>query len=458
MARDLQIKITTGTGDVSFALDGGWSWRQAPVYKEAANPPELEEIREEWTITGIVRSSTGTAEQGWDDFNAARDKLLGRGTSKATKVEIIRDPEGTPVTELTLGPPTYERFIVEEVTGGEWSDAPAASFRVVFPLTIRISAVRLAVDPATGLPGDANGITSWEQEVSVAYAAGLKSMSWSTSIETQEGVDALAKAKALAYIPASAVGSSYSYVSGNGDEAIEYDILDADEVTGRTPTRVRALSAIQEHGVTIGGTGPGTAPDRVLLEDITNTTADEVLRQRVAKAEGPGRESWVRSHKPTWAQDEEIRDDRSGRIYQVTWTGREASTRDVEDFWILRGELTGGNQVISFEPVSGGLPPVQFVGPLHPYRLSVSIMVEKRGAEGKASELVFPPVLRAPWILSRQESSEGEPYLSERGATAEADKWSRDARLVYYCTRTPKGSPLASLRERKKEAVESYFL
>lgn len=460
MAQDLQVKITTGAGDaVTFDLEGRWSWSQEPVYRDNANPPTLSEIRERWRIEGaLLRSSDGSSATGWDEFLAAKAKWERSGSQAPTKLEVIRDPSAAaPVTELTLGPPTYQEFRIESVEGSPSDLAPSASFRTLFPVSLVVSAVRVYADTT--------GIVNWEQEVAASYTNGLKTLEWVTTISTAEGVNALEKAEAYAVIPIASVGSSYAYQT-NSDSGIEYAILDADEQSGRTPTRVRARSAIRQFAVNVGATSAGTSPDVVFLEDTETTTQGEKRKTRTARAEGPGAKIWARAQKPTWASDEELRHDKSNRIYQATWSttetdtgggGREEEAGGGGAVWLIRGDVTGGHQAISFEAVSGGLAPVEFRGPLMPWTLTVSIQAERVGGTGKASELKFPPVLPGPWILDLNASSETDPYITTRGATPEQDRYRRDARLVYRCATKPKSFPVASIREQKKAAVESYF-
>jgi len=453
MAQDLQIKITTASAaTITFAVEGDWTWAQEARYKEAANPPELEELREVWEVSGaLLRSSDGTQATGWDEFQALKANYETRD-APIIRVEVIRDPDGTPVSELTLGPAVYEQFKLESVSGAPSTLAPSASYRTLFPVSFRFSAVRKFAD--------ANGITGWEQSVSVTYANALKTLAWDTFITTAEGTSALTKAKLYGAIPLASLGSSFTYTEGNGDDGVDYTILDADEENSRTPTQVRARSSIRQWGVTVGATAAGSSPDTVHLEDGTRTTADEFQRTRTARAEGAGAKAWVVSQKPTWAQEEDTVHDRANQVYSATWTSSEASTkRDAEDFWAIQGEISGGHQALSLEPISGNFPPVRFDGPRLPWALSVAVTVTRRGGTGLLSELKLPPLLGDPWALDYSASSESEPYLAERGATADADRWTRTAKLVYRAaTVKPKSDPITGLRARKSEAVESYWL
>lgn len=453
MAQDLQIQITTASAaTITFAVEGEWTWAQEARYKEAADPPQLEELREVWEVSGaLLRSSDGTAATGWSEFQALRAKYETRD-APIVKVEVIRDPSGTPTSELTLGPSAYEAFKLESASGAPSSVAASSSYRTLFPVSFRFSARRVFAD--------SNGITGWEQSVSVTYANALKTLSWDTFITTAEGTSALDKARLYGAIPLASLGSSFSYTEGNGDDGIDFTILDADEQNSRTPCQVRARSTIRQWGVSVGATAAGSSPDTVHLEDATRTTADEFQRTRSARAEGAGAKAWVVAQKPTWAQDEETVHDRANQVYSATWHSSEASTkRDTEDLWTIQGEISGGFQALSFEPVSGNFPPVRFDGPRLPWALSVSVTVTRRGGTGLMSELKLPPLLGEPWALDYAASSESEPFLEERGATPAGDRWTRTAKLVYRAASVkPKSDPIAGLRARKAQAVESYWL
>ena len=457
MAHDLQVRLYTGAGDyIAIGVLGSWSWRQEMVYRETASAsPELSELVETWTVDGLFRSSDGTAATGWTEYKALRARWMVSGATQPERMEIVRDPDAaSPVVELTLGPPDYEEFRLEDLSGAPWTEAPAASFRQVFPISLSVSAVRKFASSAAALAD----VVAWEQSVTTSYTGGggLKELTWSTDITSKEGTDAIALAQSYAAIPLSAIGANYSIVT-NGPHGVDVEVLDANETLGRTATQVRAVSAIREHGVGIGLSGYGSSPDDVGLECSDNVQGSERVRTTAASATGPGARTWCEQHKPTWAQDEERSEDKAGRGYRIAWTARtQSDKRDIADFWKMRIDLSGGARQVSFEPVSGGLP-IMFTGARTPYQAALSVVVERRGGYGTRASLPFPPLLPSPWVLIENESTESEPELTEAGTTDEADKWARSASLVYRSASKPPGEPLKYLRENAARRVESYL-
>src|SRR5690606_30481287 len=134
--------------------------------------------------------------------------------------------------------------------------------------------------------------------VRLSFSGGLSRIEWETTITTREGVSAIEKANEFAALDVSNFGSNFWYVTGAGGHGIDYEATDADELSGRTPTIVRALSVLQESGVDLGTSGPeGSITDPVYSVN-TRTTATEVVTTYTAEARGANAEAWVLSKQP----------------------------------------------------------------------------------------------------------------------------------------------------------------
>src|SRR5690606_36572537 len=111
--------------------------RLEPVWKEASDPPEVVEIREVWEVPGArLVASDGDPATFWREWAAFLARLRVRGAGFPVWVRLIRDPAGAAEVVWSLGPPTHERFRIEQVSAKTDELAPAATWRVLVPVTL----------------------------------------------------------------------------------------------------------------------------------------------------------------------------------------------------------------------------------------------------------------------------------------------------------------------------------
>lgn len=447
-AKRLRLEIVSGT-TFTFDVEGVIEPRLEPEWKDAANPPQLERVRVVWTVTR-ARIVAVDADALWDAWAAFLARLQTRQpTAPPTSVRIVRDPGGANETVQTLGPATYQEFRWEGVTGEGTDDgSPAASWNVVAPVTLSFSAV-LAL-------ADTDGIVGWRQVVRSTYDdAGLHNLEWETEVTTAEGTDARTKAETFAAIPFSSLGSGYSYLT-NGPTGVDLETLDADENNARTPTRVRAVSRVALRGVDVGTTGPGTAPTTVAYAVTTERSAKGTSTIYEASAQGPNYLSWVLGRRPGGALAEDsVTDSRGDKRATGRWVRKTLDATAVQR--TVRIQVRGGYPDFEFAPIAGGYAPVEFVGAVLAWEVTVAVEVEVSGGDGSRATLPFPGLLPDPLRLDYAASQEdAEPWISEQAKEESQATYKRTAQLVYRsATRPPSdlGAQLAAA-----QPVGSYYL
>lgn len=460
-SKRLELQIQ-GSTNFTFDVEGAWfpSWQ--PVYKEAANPPEIVEMRQVWEFRDCkIRGET--TEALWDSLLAFIARLETRA-SHPTYVRLVRDPSSANVTELTLGSGGgHEKLGFEVVDGGLDNLVPDASYNTTATFTLRVSATKKFADATTGIVG-------WEQEVETRYENGLRVLEWRTTITTAEGTSAVTKAQTYAAIPTSALGGNHLYETGNDSSASGIDVVytDADEQNSRTPTVCVAVSRIREVGIGVTNNGPGDAPDSVSKVVTVRTTSDEITTTTIASASGGGDSvayNWVVGQAPsTWAEKEITKDD-ALHTAVGTWVQRKA--KDSSSSASVAGptkstievEITGGAPAEQWIPRPNGLPPYRAAnGAFQPWTATVTLTVERLGGNGSRDELAFPGEVSVSdgWFLDRNSSSETEPVIAERGADSDQHKWLRKARLVYRRGSEPPVTVL-DLLNRSQSQVKSYL-
>lgn len=447
----LQLEIQGAPDHFRFDVPGPLEPRLEPVWKEASDPLEVVEVREVWEIPGArLVASDGDPATFWREWTAFLARLRVRGAGFPVWVRLIRDPAGAAEVVWSLGPPTHERFRIEQVSAKTDELAPAATWRVLVPVTLVVSAIQRFADP--------NGIVGWDQETSSRHdAGGLHVLEWRTRITTREGTSAVEKARRFGRIDQAPFGGSYTYDT-NGPDGVEVVSTDADEANQRVPTSCVAVCRLKQWGVHVGTTGPGTSPTEVGYSTRTKVEKDERQTTYRATARGPGALAWVEGRRPTGpVESSEVFHEEATRYAEATWIVKEhAPVRPEGMRWQIQVEISGGHAAFDFEPVVGGFEPVLFEGALLPWRLTVSIKGTKRGGEGKKDELKLPALLPDPWLLDREASREKEPYVAEFGAEPAAHLWAREATLAYFSARRPTESPLKQLQDG--QPVESYYL
>jgi hypothetical protein len=464
-AKELEFRFTTEASVVhKFTFEGGWDFEFDPVYRSENSDTGsklVEEIRHRWDISGKLVTPDGTDGKGWDTFLAFVNGITGAGGDPVAKVELVRDPDGEAVVELTLDEANdYYDLRVDLVTSDKPAEVPPkAIWQTVFPLTVTVSARKIGGAIAPGEP------VTWEQTLNETYRNGLRRLESVVIMTTREGTNAATLARTLASLPIP--GPTYSYKTGNTVDAngVDVESLDADtrQDPDRIPTRVIATSVIEQNGLSVGnlaGGGAGIAPDEVFWEDqqLTIKADGKVQRTRNVAASGPNAKAWCLDQKPSWAVDEFRRELRASSGWAYTWTAEEADVGSQGGLTTaLIGELSGGGQVFSYEPVAGGFPPVRFDGPFTLWRFSLTVLVTRQGSSGLNSDLPLPPLLPAPWSLDREASGEGEPVKQEPGKQDSESEWTREARLSYVSPAEPDTPPVKWLRDQTK-TVDSYLL
>lgn len=415
----LTLEIQGDSGNFTFDVQGEFLPRMIPEFTDNTNPPEVTSIRTVWEFRqALIRSSDGTVETLWDEWLAFLARLRTRGSSYPTYAKVVR----AGVDEWTLGPSTYEDFRIEVVEGETWEDFPGATWQMVVPVTLLISGVEKFADPTTG-------IVNFDQEVTYSHDNGLTRIRWETQIETKEGTDAVAKAKTYGLIPIANLGETYSFVT-NGDDGIDWLILDADETNSRTPTLVRATCVVQQFGVSVGTTSAGTSPSRVSWMIKDTVEKRQQVRTYEATAEGPGAMAWclLQGTNNSLGQPTEKEEEFAQRFARCMWEVR--SEADSEKFSLIKVEVSGGKKRITFEEVDGGFAPLKFVGAVMPTQVVVNLEVRNTGDPGA---LDFPGILPEPYVLIPQSTTETEAYRepTQVGRDDQVDVWMRTATIVY---------------------------
>lgn len=456
MARDLAFQITDGTNTYQFAIDGEFNpdpdrheYRSAP---DVNGRPVLIRTVKRWRIerARIVGSSTANA---WSLLSTFLGHLEDRGTTPLTAASIIADPDGTPSTLYTLGPSTFQRFqIVDVGYPPEVRELAPARWRTVIPISLTVEAERVYTDSTTG-------IVDWSQIERHSYENGLHRLEWETIIETPEGTDAVAKAQTYCKIPIDDYGSSYTWDT-NGDDGVDIEILDADHwddgngtTRSRTPTRVRAVSRIRQHGAAVGSPTAGNSVNAPL--DKTTETVLEGRQTRVitrAEANGPGALAWVQTARPTggvaYSREKEW-------VYSRRAEG-EWHTVTTEGLTIIGLRLSGGGQDAEYVKLPGRRAPVLALGGLAPYRLTVEIRVEMTGTDLRAADMRFPPRLAAPWrLLDNLTEEDAEPVLLPPPGL-DVSTYARTALLVYESPTLPTRESLTPLLSFTLPDVTTY--
>ncbi len=453
-ALPLLLEIQGDQTHFRFDVPGPLEPRLEPVWKDAANPPQVVEIREVWEIPGArLVSSDGTPQTFWREWTAFLARLRVRGPGFPLWVRLIRDPAGSADVVWTLGPPSHEQFKIEQISASADELAPTATWRVLAPVTLVVSAVQRFADP--------NGIVGWDQEVSSTHdPGGLHVLEWRTAISTLENTDATGKAKRFGRIDIAAFGGSYTYAT-NGPDGVEVLFTDADEENNRTPTVCHVVSRIKQWGVHVGTTAPAGSPTEVGYSVRTRIEKDERSTTYRASARGPGALQWVEGRRPGGPVDTtEVFHEEAICYAEGTWVLKEQAPEEADApegvRWQIQTEITGGHVDFDFEPVVGGYEPVLFEGAILPWQLRVILKGKRRGGEGKSEELKLPGILPAPWLLDRNASREKEPFVTEFGADPGSHLWVREASLVYWSPTKPSESPAKQIRAAQPAA--SYYL
>lgn len=452
MAGATRLELVYKSGTLTFDVEGEFLPSWLPVYRRNANPPVVVEMRKVWEIRQAKFVSSTVAGL-WTKITTLDEALMARGDGHPTAARLIRDPGGAGATIITLGPPTYEQFLVEGLEGQTDALTPHASFRKSGAFDLRVSAVKKN-------PHSTTGIVGFDQAISYSYERGLARVRARTELSTAEGTDVRTKAQTYAALDIADFGSNYTFQT-NGPYGIEFESLDDDDTAGRVPTICVAVSELHEWGINVGTTGPGAYPDRVGYSTRTIVTAKKTRTEIDISAEGPNHESWVRARIPTGAlTEDELLVDPANKI--TIWKGAQETENEKQKTTGRRGEIrvtvTGGHRAKSYEPAAGGHPPVKFVGAFVQWTAVVVVTVEAVGGTGKCSELKLPGRPGEPWDLIENESEEGEPYLEEENRKVDEtqDTWRREARLVYRSATPPSETLAAKLASVPKVATLLY--
>lgn len=452
MTARLQLQIQ-GTSDFAFDVEGEWIPSIEPIYKEAAQPPELAELRHTWEFRGCrIVSSDNTTATLWDEFQAFLAYFEDR-TAHPTYVQLVRDPSGAAAVEWKLDGSTYEQLRFELIEGQTDALVPDSSWNTSALVTLRVSAVRKFAD--------ANGVVDFAQRVLVSYDAGLRTLEWQTRIVTAEGTSAVTKAQTYAAIDITALSAGYCYTT-NGPDGIDYEVIDADEGASRTPTIVEAISRVREFNAAIGASGGGVAPDEVELVVTTTTSDTETITTTEAFARGPNASVWVSNQKPTGQLSESETVNRSSHNeYRGRWVRRTSRPNAGSGSTVesnghkLSVAVSGGLPVARARAVPGFLPLIQ-KGATLPWVCVVTVEARDVGEGLTNSDMPLPGALPSPWVLDPTRSEESEPVIEKHGADPSQHQWLRTAKLTYLSAKKPTKSPLEQLRQAA--TVPTYHL
>lgn len=448
----LSLEIVQGATTWTFLVPPRFEPRREARFKEASNPPQVEEVLDIWDLPdALLVSSNGTLATLWTDLAAFRALQETRATPIASVT--VKDSGGT--TRWALSSATsYEQIRVDAWEAGSTSyeEVRPAVWRTVIPVRLQVSAVLKRPDT--------NGVVRWDQRVSYSYdEGGLQIVEWDTEISTLEGTSAATKVQTLGLIPVASFGDSYSYLT-NGDAGVETTILDADETNSRTPTRARGVCRMRQWGVNVGTSGPGVSPSLVSYEVRSKQNVDELVLVYTASATGPGAEAWVRSRIPTGIviSEAEYVDEQARRTFSAVWTQRVPGSTTPDGDGVQRTyrvQVSGGSPAPSFEPAMGGYLPVRFTSAIMPWTVTVDISVEGTGTALR-SQMQFPALLRGPLVLDPDASSEdADPYVVAFGQESGSHRYRREARLVYRSAEPP---PLDVATQLQGTTVHSYYL
>lgn len=454
-ALPLQLEIQGSGGNFTFLVPPTFEPQTEPVYKTAANPQVIEQLRWTWSFSGALLVSTdGTTATLWTQWLAFLARFQTRG-SQPTYARITRDPAGTNTVVWTLGPSTYEQLRFESVRAGRATSAAVAPgvWRVAIPVDLTITATQK-------LP-DNNGIVGWNQSVLITTdEGGLQIVEWRTRITTAEGTDARTKARTYGLIPISVYGDSYSYLTNN-DDGVEIEVEDADEQNSRVPTVATGVCRLKQWGVSVGASGPGTSPSTFFYGVRTRIEKDERVITYTARAVGPNARAWVLNRIPAGIAitESETFEEQAGRVFEATWIQRMRSIKGDGRTRVIQVSISGGKVAYDYEVAVGGLEPVEFESGLHPWTVTVAIRIEMQGGEGLNTELLLPASLEEIGLrLDPLASEEGEPFVAKQAETPAAVLWAREARIVYRSARKPTVPQIRTAIEANKAEVASYFL
>jgi hypothetical protein len=453
----LRARLVAQSGaTVEFDSDAEWRWGQPErVYRTAEEPAVLESIRDNWSlIGGAILTPDGSTGAGWTRFRAAL-AVLDSPTDPIVRVELRRVEAGVETLELSLGTDTHEGFTIDGVScDGPWTLAPRSTHKIAFPIDLRFSARRVFERTLTlpdGTP--VAGVVSFEQRIKHEWdAAGLGTITAETIVTTKNGTDARTRARLLGKLAIPGVTWSYDT---NGPDGVDVETLDERESTTSQPRSASAFSRVRQWGERVGTTAPNASPGSISYEDARSDDGMEVLRVVTAEATGPGAEAWVRGRAPSGPHVVETVSRPTSRQFKATWTIRLPSGAAV--FVVIDGEISGGFEDFDFEPVNG-YQPVLFEGSALPFQLTVRIGIMRRGGTGAKADLPLPPLLRAPWRLDGNASSEGWPRQEEQVARPERARWLRNAVLIYRSATPPEDDPITILRAEGQVPVPSYYL
>ena len=440
MARALQLEIQGSPTNFTFSVEGSFFPRIVPTYKEAANPPQVTELREEWEFRDCrIVSTDGTVATLWTQWAAFLARVKSR-TAHPTYARLVI-PNGA--TLYTLGPSTHEGFRFEDLEGNEDALSPRASWRNVACITLRVSA-RI-------VNADTNGLVGWDQEVINRYPDSRHMLEWRTRITTAEGVSAVSKAWAYAAINAAALGSNYLYET-NGPYGVETVAVDADEQNSRVPTICDAVSRVTSYGISFGDVEPGNSPSEVSYSVTVKTSAEGTVTTTHATARGPNGAAFVASCAPGSFSESEIQSDDALGFYSGIWSDKREKKKDEKTKWAISVSLSGGQRQIDYEPSASGHPPVEFVGAFQPLLAIVEVNQERVAKDEPDMKLPGPP--GAPWRFDASASSEGEPFIAEESASGK-HTWQRTSRLVFRSAVAPSTPILKAMRNAAE--VRSYI-
>lgn len=470
----LQLQLVDSGGTLALDVEGEPIIEQEYEYTQANF---LARYVERWRMAGGMLSLGTTATHTtatdtgalWDKIDTLLAFTGDRETSPVTGARIVRDPAGTPVVERLLSTSTFQRFRIEDITIGERpvvSEAEGGRWEVLVRVDLTVVAERVFTD------GDS--IVDYSQTIDYEYTRGFQRVTWTTIVETAEGVDAEPKARTLGKIPIDEYGANYHWVT-NGADGVNIRVLDGDERTtargsseggdgagaARAPTRVEATSIIQQTGGPLGGNTAGNSPQDVSFSVRTETNRNLRTTTWTAHAEGPQGKVWVAGKAPAGDMTVRVTDyDDETRIYDAVWIREEILTTDSR----ISAVISGGAKQKEWRGILNGRRPRLQIGPFTAYVLTITVRKEYVGAAATNANMQLPAItlFADEWVFDANASNETVmPSRLEPAATEGQQKWERVATLVFRSGAKP--SDLKTLATKLLPAagataeMESYY-
>lgn len=443
MSKALKLQLVTSDASpvtIEFDVEGQLLPRWVPVYTSGGSPRQIVSLNLEWKIAG-ARVQAADAATLWG-ASAPLGKLLTaiktRGTGQISAV-YLKNAAGTTIDSFTSS--VYRNIVVSSVEGFPDPTLPQEAWDKSAFLTITVSAEKLNTTGSAG-------IVSFEQKIiDETDSAGLRHLTWLTTMEVDYGYDVRTVARTYARIPDASVTGTYAWQT-NSTDGVDITTTDADEsVTARTPTKAVCFSKINQFGVAVNATTAGGSPGAVEYSVTTESGPTRNKITTVARAVGPNAQAWVEGngHAPTTYTSEVILSDAAKKEYSHTWI------YEVGVETTIRLEIEGGYQPERYEGLAAAFYPMIFKGAFKEMKATLYVTLRKTSiARPARGVMTFPGPLPAPWRLDRSAVWETPPYQIKDG------EWERQLRAPFTSPYVPIDSKNVEDQLAAAGQVDSY--